>query len=372
MHSRIPTGMPMTRTATPTAAEPTASSGGIPAAFHIAAAVWIAAAFALEYAAPTRYTAWMQEDRFVEWWTAALFAAAAMVRFRRAWRGRLIFDLLIAAFCLFVAGEEFSWGQRLLGFTPPDLFLEHNTQQEFTLHNFADIFGKPKGVLILALGGYGLVLPMAAQFAFGRRIHRWIGATPPALSLVPWIATAVLLLVWYPLEFTGEWVETMAGAMFLVGSMRSRPQLFAATMTTMAVAALLTLWSARGGAANPSAVACAERETAALLNDLVDGVAATSRLRHRDGSVHKRIWTAMSDGYLDRMGLSRYYAEACGQARRYVVDPWGSAYWIRVSAPSAGRVKTASVYSLGPNRRRDSVAGERAGDDIMSSGVLRE
>jgi hypothetical protein len=48
--------------------------------------------------------------------------------------------LLTSIFCLVVAGEEISWGQRLFGLFPPDVFQEHNDQQELNLHNLLSYF----------------------------------------------------------------------------------------------------------------------------------------------------------------------------------------------------------------------------------------
>ncbi|HSH45824.1 MAG TPA: hypothetical protein VK966_08210, partial [Longimicrobiales bacterium] len=124
---------------------------------HVLAVVWVAGMLALGFTRPDVYEAILQEDRFVEWWTVSLFGAAGFLALRLAWRERRLFDALVGAFCVFVAGEEFSWGQRLLGLTPPDYFLEHNYQQEMTLHNFADLFGQPKWVLMWALLGFGVV-----------------------------------------------------------------------------------------------------------------------------------------------------------------------------------------------------------------------
>jgi hypothetical protein len=47
--------------------------------------------------------------------------------------------------------------------------------------------------------------------------------------------------------------------------------------------------------------------------------------------------------------------------RRFAVDPWGTAYWIRVRRAEEGTV--VSVYSFGPNRRRDDSPGS---DDIRA------
>ena len=48
------------------------------------------------------------------------------------WRlGTMAFALLF----FFAAGEEISWGQRLIGWDSGDFFLEHNAQEETNLHN---------------------------------------------------------------------------------------------------------------------------------------------------------------------------------------------------------------------------------------------
>jgi len=43
--------------------------------------------------------------------------------------------LLFAIGCLFIAGEEISWGQHLLNYNVPDYIIINNFQQEFNLHN---------------------------------------------------------------------------------------------------------------------------------------------------------------------------------------------------------------------------------------------
>ncbi|HEY3394771.1 MAG TPA: hypothetical protein VGK58_18845, partial [Lacipirellulaceae bacterium] len=182
---------------------------------HVVFLSWIVALLTLSQLAPGFYFEVLQEDRFVEWLTATVFIAAAALRLSFAWQTRRVFDGLVGLFCIFVGGEEFSWGQRLFGFMPPAVFLERNTQQEFTVHNFADVFGEPKGVLILALLGYGLLLPLARRFGLRSFLDR-VGATAPSLRLVPWFVIAAGLLIWYPVDLTGEWVEALAAVLFLV------------------------------------------------------------------------------------------------------------------------------------------------------------
>lgn len=51
-------------------------------------------------------------------------------------RNRNIFLLLLALFFFFCAGEEISWGQRILGIGTPERLEEVNAQKELNLHNF--------------------------------------------------------------------------------------------------------------------------------------------------------------------------------------------------------------------------------------------
>lgn len=356
--------MTQTATAIATAEGATGTRAGT-WAVHSAAALWIAAMFAIAHWSPTTYIALLQEDYFVEWLTVGLFAAAGALRLRYAWPTRRIFELLVAAFCIFVAGEEFSWGQRLFGFTPPDVFLEHNTQQEFTLHNFADVFGKPKGVLIAALAGYGLAVPLLARFPAGRRL----GMQSPPGAVIPWLLVAAALLLWYPLEFTGEWVEALAGGLFLVSARPSRTAFASSFAAAIVGATILTIVSARGLSANPAATACARREADALLVD-VSGGAATEKLRNKRGSIHKRLWSAIEEGYIEHDALVRFKAVGCGDSQRYAVDPWGMAYWIRVEG-AAETSRRVSLYSMGPNRRRDAQAHRTGGDDVVALDILK-
>lgn len=336
---------------------------------HGALAAWVILWFVLAEVAPLTYDTSLQEDRLVEWLTVALFGAAAAFALRQAVRGRRPFDGLVGAFLLFVAGEEFSWGQRLLGITPPDAFLEHNRQQELTLHNFADVFGEPKWVLILALLGFGLVLPALARTRPGARLLARIGATPPSLALVPWFIGAAVLLLWYPLSFTGEWVEALAGGAFLLAFAPSSRALLTAAGVGVVGALVMTNVSARGRSATPAELACARAETEALLEDLAFGTAATGRLVGST-SVHKRVFTAIDEEYVRADRLAGFAAAACAgddeaaERRRHAVDPWGTAYWLDVARE--GREIRARVYSFGPNRRRDP----RSGDDVSAEVVI--
>ena len=187
----------------------------VPGSFHALLAAWVLGMLTLGNAAPARYRMLLQEDQLVEWSTVLLFLAAGALGLWSAYRARRIFDALVALFCFFVAGEEFSWGQRLVGYFPPEFFLANNFQQEANLHNLPQWFLQPKWVLMMALGGYGIVLPLAQRSARIARLLARVGATAPPIELLPWFAVASVLLLVYPLTLTGEWVELLAGALFV-------------------------------------------------------------------------------------------------------------------------------------------------------------
>jgi hypothetical protein len=336
------------------------------AAGHLIALAWISAMLLAAHRAPDGYWDAMQEDRVIEWWTALLFLAAGLIGMHRAVRRRRVGDALVALFCILVAGEEVSWGQRLIGYTPPAAFLEHNTQQEVNLHNFRDIIGQPKWLLAGILAAYGLLLPALGLVRVARRLLQAVRLTAPPAEAAPWFAIAIALLAWYPVEFTGEWVEALAGGLFLATAGGSAPTAVTAALVGLCTAVLLASASARR-ATSPELLACATIEVRALVDALPPN--ATPRLR-RMRRVHKRVCTAVQDGYL-REGITRALdAAACAHVRdgarmprrRFVVDPWGTAYWLRVEK-SATDTSEVVVYSFGPNRRRDTAEG---GDDITA------
>ena len=332
----------------------------VPVGYHVAAAAYVA--FCLWFATqrPESYRDAMQEDRLVEWLSVFTYTAAGAITLVRAVRARRVFDGLVGVFLLFVAGEEMSWGQRLFGITPPSYFLEHNTQQEMNVHNFSSIFGGPKGPFTLVLVGYAVVMPLVALLAPGRRLLARIGASPPPLSAIPWFVAAIVLFQWYPVSFTGEWNELLAGSAFLAAAGVTGPVLVGLAPVGMAFAFALSHWSARGRP-DPARLACAAAELEALVGAARADVMGPS-------SAHKRVWTLAREERLEADSVTaRLAGVACDEEsrsrRRFAVDPWGTAYWMRITRD--GGSLTVTVYSFGPNRRRDlDRATGRTGDDL--------
>lgn len=325
------------------------------------------------------YYLFVQEDEYLEWATFWGFISAAGIYFSRAIREVRIrrplawFVFGLSLFCFFVAMEEISWGQRLLGYKAPDYFLEQNYQQELNIHNVVDT-GARKFILQSILLGYGVILSAASMLPSVSRLlqHLRIVAAPPVL-IVSFLAMFVIYS-WYPLSHTGEWVElTMAygfvfAAMFyrspenLVSnwsSIKNVAVVFAATW----VLAALTVSSARMlRAEDPAKVDQAKREVEALAADFASG-----HLHTRCG-IHKRLYTFLREyqqPYLLDGEFARLLASRSEDARAaYLLDPWNSAYWIRHKCEDGREARF--VYSFGPNRRRDSTEWVVRDEDIGS------
>jgi hypothetical protein len=183
------------------------------------------------------------------------------------------------------------------------------------------------------------------------------------MFLVPWFGALVVLLVWYPVRFTGEWVEMIAGFLFLVSAPTTGLAL--GGVVALAGAAVMTvITSARTGAANDVRLACARAEVPALLRDVIDGAATPQIVAV--SALEKRFWTAANEGYLHPERLSGFRAAQCGRTsldrREFLVDPWGLAYWLEVQ--DANGEAQLVVYSFGPNRRRGG------GDDVRATATV--
>jgi hypothetical protein len=108
----------------------------------------------------------IDEDRVVEWSQFAAILAASVVfalAARRAQqaglRGLTILFLLVAVGAFVVAGEEISWGQRLLGLETPDVLKDINHQGETNVHNISSL-QRVFNLGELLVGLYGFAIPV--------------------------------------------------------------------------------------------------------------------------------------------------------------------------------------------------------------------
>lgn len=335
---------------------------GTLAALVTVEAIAVVLALVAAFHAPTWLTI-AQEDGPVEWATFVAFVLAAawfVVVVRKRGSGWLFTTacLLLAAFCLVVAGEEISWGQRLFGFKPPDVFLERNFQQELNLHN---VLMDERGlgfqleskhlVMVIALG-FGVVWPWIVK-----RVPALAPLAPP-FALAPIFVGIVAVQLAYAIELTGEGAELITGLGFFAAALVAAETPARRTIGLLA-SALIAGWLLSFAiarilfASDEEGTQLATAELAQLETDLRAG--ATPKLARK--SIHKRVFTAVRDGYLrlDRPRTDRH---------GYYLDPWNNPYWIHYDR----KLKRGAIYSFGPNRRRDVTVRDPssdAGDDIL-------
>jgi hypothetical protein len=123
-----------------------------------------AALFGLVALLPGLYNALVREDSVLESLQFIAYAAATALAAGVSWRlwrtgrrglGALFF--LFACCCLFAAGEEISWGQRVLGFGTPEEVAAVNGQEELNVHDVVEVQGK-FNLPPIALGGAFLAM----------------------------------------------------------------------------------------------------------------------------------------------------------------------------------------------------------------------
>ena len=80
--------------------------------------------------------------------------------------------LLVTLACIYIAGEEISWGQQLVGWGTPEWVKEINDQHETNLHNMSSWFDqKPRLLLEISVLIGGIFLPLKRKLQ-GTHLHR--------------------------------------------------------------------------------------------------------------------------------------------------------------------------------------------------------
>jgi len=345
----------------------------------------IAGFSALSVLDPDVYYQNVQEDQPLEWATFWGFMVAAVFFIRaailqREKRQLPWFFAGLAAFCVLVAMEEISWGQRVLGYSPPRYFLENNYQQELNLHNvMATSLRKQLLGALLVL--YGLLLPLLKRIPAGNKLLTKLQITAPPAGLAPIFAMLLGLLIVYPLRYTGELVEACMALAFLFSALSAADQLvdesaepnggpkpmpWPALVGTLSLVITLgfgsALWSRAQLSADPVVAEVTATEIHAIERDL--------RKLVKDGTLscgkHERLNMMAKLSRSDRLTKGRFRSltrRGLPQERaEFFIDPWSTAYWVRTSCNDT-RDKVF-IYSFGPNRRRDSSKWKLGGDDI--------
>ena len=319
------------------------------------------------------WSALAQEDGVVEWGTflAFVMAAGCLILVVRKQSPSWWFKgatFLLALFCLVVAGEEISWGQRLLGFKPPDVFLERNFQQEANLHNVLMHEGglgfkiESKHLVMAIALGFGLAWPWIVR----RKRFTVFAPLAPSTALLPLALGVVAAELDYSVELTGEGAELIVGLVFLASALTATT-LRTRTIVTLLLVPVVAGWMLSIGLArivfgsDEEGTAVARQELGLLADDVAHG--KTAKLDRRN--IHKRVYTSIHDGYL-RLDNGTFLAGApVGKDRKgFFLDPWNNPYWIIYDK----KTRTGAVYSFGPNRKRDVAVRDVAsdpGDDVV-------
>lgn len=163
------------------------------------------------------------EDGPIEWLGFACFAFAGIMGFRIArlcWRSdRRRVAILYGIFALgmiFAAGEEISWGQRVLDIETPEILEEINKQEELNIHNIGDTL-KVLNIIQLGMGAAGAaayLLNEVVDLGTLLKVDSFLFVPPLFLStwfLAVFVFRFVRLFFWRDSGFTitkyGEWTE---------------------------------------------------------------------------------------------------------------------------------------------------------------------
>lgn len=359
-------------------------------AFNLLVVAVVIYAFVLEAYFPDLFFLSGQEDEYIEWTTFWSFLFASLISFRfvfseRRRGARAVWFLLgLSAFCLLVAMEEISWGQRIIGYQPPEYFLQNNFQQELNLHNVVDSSYR-KFALQFIICLYGIVLPLLGWWDKTSKLLERIGVVAPSIELLPAFFVTFGLYCWYPWSNSGEWVELLLGlcfmcSVFINSRMLSEPvgenaktqqTRFCVKRTSAVVFLLLFVFglgyssaavSRKQRAFHSGNLTAARVELNALKEDLgVDVVQSRCEVHMRlfnyfekTGNFNLRLGKYSS---LQLQGLPKERAD-------YFIDPWNMSYWMSGDCSVGNAGGFFYLYSFGPNRVRDSFSSEIRGDDI--------
>jgi len=134
----------------------------------------------LSYSEPDFFMShYTMEDGLLEWATviALLITMSVCVkRLFRLWKVRRpLFRATVcflALACLFGAGEEISWGQRIFSFTSPAYFEIHNSQQEVGFHNLEIFIDGRRVKLNKLIFGFGMGLGFSVYLFIMTPLYR--------------------------------------------------------------------------------------------------------------------------------------------------------------------------------------------------------
>jgi len=186
--------------------------------------------FYLFHFAPVTYMMLISEDKWGEYGTFVSYGIAGALllalSFRRGPYLRRVMWVIIGLAAIFLAGEEISWGQRILGLSTPGFFLQYNAQFEITLHNMkalnVNLLERTAGYVVLAWSIISMMVSIRMPRLEEKIMAIGVPLIPirliPIFVLVPFFFLFTPALI-YPLEiaelFLGIAVAMWAVDLFL-------------------------------------------------------------------------------------------------------------------------------------------------------------
>ncbi|MFL5809878.1 MAG: hypothetical protein ACJ749_10185 [Flavisolibacter sp.] len=161
--------------------------------------------FVLFYTNVPMFERYVVEDGIVEWLTVAglIFGFVVCVsRFFRLFNKRnwwfLTVTAILGLMLFFAAGEEISWGMRILGIKPSEFFEKNNAQHETNLHNLV-VNGVKINKLVFSLilttafGIYLVIVPIAYQM--NRNIKNFMDRSGVPIPRLYQVISFILLFI---------------------------------------------------------------------------------------------------------------------------------------------------------------------------------
>jgi hypothetical protein len=158
----------------------------------------------------------VRDDNLIEWiqfgtvLSTSFFAILTSLALNKRKSLLSLLFFLFALCTFFIAGEEISWGQRIIGFETPPILAEQNLQKETTIHNLA-IFREPTwtAYFVLSILGsfsWGIILLSPKHL---RNIMKFF--IPPWFASIYFIFAFFYYLIASPFPFIStyytEWSE---------------------------------------------------------------------------------------------------------------------------------------------------------------------
>lgn len=205
--------------------------------------------------APALYDAFVPgEDRVVEWitflgfFTAGVVVLSTLRQRSRMNRWTLCYLLGLGLFFLVCAGEEISWGQRIIGFETPERVAEINEQGEFNFHNLALEHLHPMDIVSWFMKLFGMILPLVAALLSRRRAFPFSGYLP-ALALAPCFAfPEIVNLFWRPISaFVADLAPAGASAAAYAGHLEELQEMYWGLASLLAAVSIRRYWTSRRG-----------------------------------------------------------------------------------------------------------------------------